>query len=31
MRQLGDVTSHMLQGDEMQISALKEDVPRGHV
>lgn len=28
--QIGDATSHMLQGDEVQISALKEYVPRGH-
>ncbi len=29
--QIGDATSHMLQGDEVQISALKEYMPRGHV
>lgn len=29
--QIGDATSHMLQGDEVQISALKEYVPCGHV
>lgn len=29
--QIGDATCYMLQGDEVQISALKEYVPRGHV
>lgn len=29
--QIGDATSHMLQGDEVQISALKEYVPCRHV
>lgn len=29
--QIGDATAHILQGDEVQISALKEYVPCGHV
>lgn len=28
---IGDATSHMLPGDEVQISALKGYVPCGHV